>query len=56
MAAVAERQQVDENVQMEEMQTGPLPIDSLVVSNTYSLCLVCVISGFCCRDAHSACL
>ena len=31
MAAVAERQQVDENVQHEEVQAGPFPIDALVV-------------------------
>ena len=32
MAAVAERPQVDENVQEEEVQAGPYPIESLVVS------------------------
>lgn len=32
MAAVVERQQVDENVQGEEVQAGPFPIDTLVVS------------------------
>lgn len=31
MACVAERQQIDENVQQEEAQAGPYPIDSLVV-------------------------
>jgi len=40
MAAVAERQQiVDENV--EEVQAGPYPIDSLVVSMEINKKLIC---------------
>lgn len=31
MAAVAQRQHVDENVEEEEVQSGPYPIESLVV-------------------------
>lgn len=56
MAAIAERQQIDENVQLEEVQAGPYPIDSLVVRpecitsivNLLRGCIGADIPCFCC--------